>query len=80
VVNQLKELIEVMARSLADSPEQIQVKEIGGGRTSIFQLRMAKEDLGQLIGKKGRNANALRTVLGAVAIKLGKTAILEIIE
>jgi predicted RNA-binding protein YlqC (UPF0109 family) len=80
VANQLKELVEVMARSLADSPEQIQVKEIGGGRTSIFQVRMAKEDLGQIIGKEGRNANALRTILSAVAIKLRKTAILEILE
>ncbi len=76
---QLKHLIEVLARYLADHPEQIRVTEIHAARTSILQLRMAKDDAGHIIGKDGQNAEALRTILGATATRLRKKVILEIL-
>ena len=75
----LKELIETMARALVDNPEQVKVSEIEGGRTSIIQLWVAKPDLGKVIGKQGRNVDAMRTILSAASTKLKKRAVLEII-
>ncbi|MFZ0932320.1 MAG: KH domain-containing protein [Syntrophobacteraceae bacterium] len=75
----LKELIGTMARALVDNPEQVKVSEIEGGTTSIIELRVAKSDLGKVIGKQGHNADAMRTILSAASMKIHKRAILEII-
>ncbi len=76
----LKELIEFMARALVDNPEKVQVSEIVGEQTSVIELRVAKEDLGKVIGKQGRTARAMRTILSATSTKIRKRAVLEIIE
>ncbi|MCK8601742.1 KH domain-containing protein [Desulfoferrobacter suflitae] len=76
----LKELIEFMARALVDHPERVKVSEIAGEQTSVIELRVAKEDLGKVIGKQGRTARAMRTILSAASTKLRKRAVLEIIE
>ncbi|MEJ5365583.1 RNA-binding protein (KH domain) [Desulfacinum hydrothermale DSM 13146] len=76
----LKELIEYMARALVDKPEQVRVSEIEGEQTSVIELRVAKEDLGKVIGKQGRTARAMRTILSAASTKIRKRAVLEIIE
>ena len=76
----LKELIETMARALVDNPEGVKVYEIESGMTSIIELRVAKPDLGKVIGKQGRNVDAMRTILSATSTKIRKRAILEIIE
>ena len=76
----LKELIETIARALVDDPEQVKVSEIEGEMTSIIELRVAKADLGKVIGKQGRNVHAMRTILSAVSTKIRKRVILEIIE
>lgn len=74
------ELMEHMAKALVDNPEKVVVEELKGKNTSVIELRVAKEDVGKVIGKKGRNAEALRTILGAAATKQGKTYVLEIID
>lgn len=76
----LKELIEFMARALVDNPEKVKVSEIEGEQTSVIELRVAKEDLGKVIGKQGRTARAMRTLLSAASTKIRKRAVLEIIE
>jgi predicted RNA-binding protein YlqC (UPF0109 family) len=76
----LKELVEYIAKSLVDKPEEVQVTEIGGEQTVVYELRVAKEDLGKVIGKQGRTARAIRTILGAASIKLKKRSVLEILE
>ncbi|HIL26495.1 MAG TPA: KH domain-containing protein [Nitrospinaceae bacterium] len=79
----MKELILVMARALVDKPEEVEVREVKGGITVIFELKVAKEDLGKIIGKQGKQgkmAHAMRTILIATATKLKKRAVLEIIE
>ncbi|NSW87077.1 MAG: KH domain-containing protein [Syntrophobacteraceae bacterium] len=76
----LKELIEFMARALVDNPERVKVSEIEGEQTSVIELRVAKEDLGKVIGKQGRTARAMRTILSAASTKIRKRAVLEIIE
>lgn len=76
----LKELVEQMAKALVDHPERVQVSEIEGEQTSVIELKVAKEDLGKVIGKQGRTARAMRTILSAVSTKLNKRAVLEIIE
>ena len=77
---QIKKLVEVIARALADDPSQVQVNEIAGEQISVFQIRSAKSDLGKIIGKQGQNANAMRTIVNAAATKLRKRAVLEILE
>jgi uncharacterized protein len=77
---QVKELVEVIAKALAEYPDEIQVKEIVGHQISVIELRAAKGDLGKIIGKEGRNAHALRTIVNAAATKLRKRAVLEILE
>jgi len=77
---QIKELVEYIARCLAEHPEQIIVKEITGHQISVIELRAAKDDLGKIIGKEGRNAHAMRTILNAAATKPKKRAVLEILE
>ena len=76
----LKELVEVMAKALVDKPEEVVVTEIEGEQTSVIELKVAKDDLGKIIGKEGRNARSLRTILGASSTKLRKRTVLEIIE
>jgi Predicted RNA-binding protein (contains KH domain) len=76
----LKELVEFIARSLVDNPDAVQVSEVGGEQTVVFELRVAKEDLGKVIGKQGRTARAIRTILSAASTKLKKRSVLEIIE
>ncbi|MGV8074655.1 MAG: KH domain-containing protein [Syntrophobacteraceae bacterium] len=76
----LKELIELIAQALVDCPEKVKVSEIEGEQTSVIELRVAKEDLGKVIGKQGRTARAMRTILSAASTKIRKRAVLEIIE
>jgi predicted RNA-binding protein YlqC (UPF0109 family) len=76
----MKELISLIAQALVDHPEQVRVQELEGNQTSVIELTVAKEDLGKVIGKEGRNARAMRTILNAASAKLKKRAVLEIIE
>ncbi len=76
----MKELIEFMARALVDSPDDVNVTEIVGEQSSVIELRVAREDLGKVIGKQGRTARAMRTILSAASTKLKKRAVLDIIE
>jgi len=69
-----------IARSLVDNPEQVSVSEVEGEQTSVLELKVAKEDLGKVIGKQGRTARAMRTILGAASTKTKKRAVLEILE
>ena len=77
---ELRHLIEIMAKALVDYPEQVNVAEIEGEQTTVIELKVAKEDLGKIIGKEGRTARSLRTILGAVSTKLRKRSVLEILE
>jgi predicted RNA-binding protein YlqC (UPF0109 family) len=76
----LKGLVEILAKALVDKPEDVIVNEIAGERTSVIELRVAKEDMGKIIGKHGRNAQAIRTILGAASSKIRKNMVLEIVE
>ncbi len=76
----MKELIEYIAKSLVDSPSDVKVAEVEGEKTTVLELRVAKEDLGKVIGKKGNTARAMRTILSASGTKLGKRCVLEILE
>lgn len=73
-------LIETIAKALVDKPEQVEVTEVDGEQTTVVELKVAKEDLGKVIGKEGRMARALRTILGAASTKLRRRSVLEIIE
>ncbi|MGA7578546.1 MAG: KH domain-containing protein [Desulfobaccales bacterium] len=76
----MKELIKFIAQALVDNPEEVQVKEVEGEQTSVIELKVAKEDLGKVIGKQGRTARAMRTILSAASTKIRKRAVLEILE
>ena len=76
----LRDLIEEMANALVDDPNNVEVTEIRGEQTSVIELRVAKSDLGKVIGKQGRTARAMRTVLSAASTKLRKRAVLEILD
>jgi len=76
----LKELLECMVRALVDVPESVRISEIVGEQTTVFELVVAKEDLGKVIGKQGKTAKALRTILTGASTKLRKRSVLEIIE
>lgn len=76
----MKELIKYMAEALVDKPEMVSVSEIIGEQTTVIELRVAKEDLGKVIGKQGRTAKAMRTILSAASTKIRKRTVLEIIE
>ena len=76
----MKELIEYIAKSLVDDPASVKVTEIEGANSIILELQVAPEDMGRVIGRGGRVANAMRTLLRVVAAKAGKRASLEIIE
>jgi predicted RNA-binding protein YlqC (UPF0109 family) len=77
---EMKELIEYIAKVLVDNPEEVSVTELEGKQTSVIELRVAKEDLGKVIGKQGRTARAMRTILGAASTKMKKRSVLEILE
>ena len=76
-----KELIERIVQAFVDNPEQVEIAEIAGGNTTVYELRVAKKDLGKVIGKRGRNVTAIRTILTAASATAQKgRAILEIVE
>jgi hypothetical protein len=77
---QIRELVEIMAKALVDLPDSVDVREIEGEQSSVIELRVAREDLGKVIGKQGRNARAMRMILSAASAKLNKRAVLDIIE
>ena len=76
----MKDLIILLAKALVDNPDQVEVTEVEGNQTTVLELKVAKEDLGKVIGKEGRNARAMRTILSAASAKLKKRTVLEIIE
>lgn len=76
----LRDLVEFMAKSLVDNPEEVEVNEIVGEQTTVVELKVAKEDLGKVIGKQGRTARSMRTILNAASTKLQKRSVLEIVE
>jgi len=76
----MRELVESIARALVDNPEQVSVTEVEGEQTTVLELRVAQPDLGKVIGKQGRTARAIRTILGAAGMKLRKRFVLEILE
>jgi len=76
----MKNLIHYIAQALVDNPEQVIVSEVEGNQTSVLELKVAKEDLGKVIGKQGRTARAMRTILSAASAKIKKRTVLEIIE
>lgn len=76
----MKNLVEIMAKALVDKPEEVEVTEVVGEQTTVIELKVAKDDLGKVIGKQGRTARAIRTILGAASTKIRKRSVLEIIE
>lgn len=76
----MKDLVEFLAKSLVDHPEEVSVSEVEGEETTLFQLRVAQSDLGKVIGRQGKTAKAIRVLLSASAARLGKRAVLEILE
>lgn len=76
----MKELVEFIVKSLVDKPESVSLKEVEGERSSIIELRVDSNDLGKVIGKQGRTAKAIRTLLNAAGVKAGKKVGLEILE
>jgi predicted RNA-binding protein YlqC (UPF0109 family) len=76
----MKELISCIAKQLVDSPDKVEVKQIDGEKTTVIELRVDHSDLGKVIGKQGKTARAMRTLLNAVSTKMGKKAVLEILE
>ena len=76
----MKELITYIAKALVDNPDQVEILEVKGGQTSVLELKVAKEDLGKVIGKQGRSARAMRTILSAASTKIKKRTVLEIVE
>jgi predicted RNA-binding protein YlqC (UPF0109 family) len=76
----MKDLIEYIAKALVDNPDQVSVNEVDGSQTAVLELKVAKEDLGKIIGKQGRTARAMRTILSASSAKLQRRTVLEIVE
>ncbi|MFO0693313.1 MAG: KH domain-containing protein [Polyangiales bacterium] len=79
-LDQLQELVAFVARSLVDDPDAVEVHVVDGDRAVVFELSVAPDDLGKVIGKDGRTARAIRTLLAATSAKLRKRAVLEILE
>lgn len=75
----MKELLEYLAKSLVDKPEEVEVSQVEGERSVILELRVSPDDMGKVIGKQGRIAQALRTIVKAAAVKDGKRVMIEII-
>ena len=76
----MRDLIMIIAKSLVDQPDEVEVAEVKGDKTTVLELRAAKDDLGKVIGKQGKTAHAIRTILNATATKLKQRAVLEIME
>ena len=76
----MKELLEFMIKALVDNPSEVSIKEVTGDKVTLYELKVSKPDVGKIIGKKGRTALAIRTLLNAVSTKHGKRAELEILE
>ncbi|MEP0773951.1 MAG: KH domain-containing protein [Acidobacteriota bacterium] len=76
----MKQLVEDIAKALVDRPDKVQVREIEGEQTTVLELRVASEDLGKVIGKQGKTARAIRTILGGAGVKVRKRLVLEILE
>ena len=76
----MKELVEMIAKTLVDNPDAVHVDEVQGTHTCVMKLKVAKEDVGKVIGKKGSNANAIRTILDAAGGKQNRRYVLEILE
>ncbi len=76
----VKELVEAIARALVDNPEQVQVRAVEGEQVTVLELRVHPDDLGKVIGRQGRTAKSMRTILGAAGMKLKKRLTLEILE
>ena len=76
----MKALLELIAKSLVDQPEEVAVAEIEGEQTTVLELKVAQDDLGKVIGKQGRTARSIRTILAAAGMKLRKRVVLEILE
>jgi predicted RNA-binding protein YlqC (UPF0109 family) len=76
----MKDLVKYIAQALVDYPDQVSVNEVVGNQTSVLELKVAKDDLGKIIGKQGRTARAMRTILSAASAKIKKRTVLEIIE
>ena len=75
-----KDLVEYMVKSLVDHPDAVQIREVEGEKSTILELKVTKEDIGKLIGKHGRIARAIRTIINASATKSGKRVVLEILD
>lgn len=76
----MKDLVKIIARSLVDFPDKVEVTEVEGDKSIVIELKVAPEDMGKVIGKQGRIAKALRTVVKAVAVKEGKKVIIDIVQ
>jgi len=76
----MKDLIERMAKALVDKPGDVSVNEVDGERTTVYELKVSTSDLGKVIGKQGKTARAMRTIIGAAGTKIGKRCVLEILE
>ncbi|MGE5818980.1 MAG: KH domain-containing protein [Deltaproteobacteria bacterium] len=76
----MKELVQYLARSLVNNPDAVEVKETESDTTSVVELRVAKEDLGRIIGKQGRTAKSIRTIVNAAASRTNRKVVLEIVE
>jgi uncharacterized protein len=77
---EFKELVKYMVQCLVDNPDEIEIHEVEGEKSTILELKVKKEDIGKVIGKHGRIARAIRTILNASATKLGKKVVLEILD
>jgi hypothetical protein len=75
-----KELVDYMVKSLVDHPDQVEIREVEGEKSTILELRVMKEDIGKVIGKHGRIARSIRTIINASATKSGKRVVLEILD
>jgi predicted RNA-binding protein YlqC (UPF0109 family) len=76
----MKDLVEAIAKALVDHPEQVQVKSVDGEQVTVLELRVHPDDLGKVIGRQGRTAKSIRTILGAAGMKIRKRLTLEILE
>ena len=79
-MDKLNELVTFIAKSLVDNPDRVEVREVTVEQTAVLELKVAPEDLGKIIGKQGKTAKAIRTILGAAAAKMKRRAVLEILE
>ena len=76
----MKVLVQKIAQAIVDRPEDVSVEEVGGGHTCVIELKVAREDTGKVIGRQGRTASAIRTILSAASAKIKKRAVLEILD